>query len=133
MIGPEIMVRLEQARHYIGYVQIAYRVSIGAMVALILGIIFLHRRVKGATRSIGGPCLTCGISALVFTLVIKHLVGIQMAQFPLPAQLQAWLPQFINDLLAPMRMYGIGLLVTGIALLIVSVAYKRRQPSVNQE
>ena len=133
MIGPEIMVRLEQARHYIGYVQIAYWAAIGAMIALILGIIFLHRRVKGATRLIGGPCLSCGISALVGTLVIKYFVGAMLTQIDLPTQLQTWLPQFLNDLLAPMQMYGIGLVVAGVALLIVSVAYKRRQPSVNQE
>jgi len=133
MIGPEIMVRLEQARHYIGYVQIAYRVAIGAMIALILGIIFLHRRVKGATRSIGGPCLSCGICALVGTLVTKHFARTMLTQIDLPTQLQAWLPQFLNDLLAPVQMYGIGFMVAGVALLIVSVAYKRRQPSVYQE
>jgi len=34
--------------------------------------------------------------------------------------------------LAPVKMYGIGLMATGIALLVVSVVYKRRQPSAEQ-
>ena len=130
MISPEIMARLEQARRYIGYLQLAYRISIGAMIAIIVGLVFLHRRVKGATRSIGIPCLTCGISIYVSTVVIKYLAGMQMIQIGLPAQLQAWLPQFLNDALAPMQMFGIGLTVTGVALIIVSVVYKRRQSSV---
>jgi multidrug transporter EmrE-like cation transporter len=130
MISPEIMARLEQARRYIGYLQLAYRISIGAMIAIIVGLVFLHRRVKGATRSIGIPCLTCGISIYVSTVVIKYLAGMQMIQIGLPAQLQAWLPQFLNDSLAPMQMFGIGLMVAGTALLVVSVVYKRHQPSV---
>lgn len=132
MIGPEIMAPLEQARRYIGYLQIAYRVAIGAIAAIIVGLIFLHRRVRGATRSIGIPCLSCGIFALVVTFIARHFVGTLITQIDLPAQLQAWLPQFLNDTLAPMQMYGIGLMVTGTALIIVSVVYKRRQSSVYQ-
>ncbi len=130
MISPEIMARLEQARRYIGYLQIAYRVAIGAMIAIIVGLVFLHRRVRGATRSIGIPCLTCGISTYVSTVVIKYFAGMQMIQIGLPAQLQAWLPQFLNDALAPLQMFGIGLMAAGTALLIVSVVYKRHQSSV---
>jgi len=130
MIGPEIMARLEQARRYIGYLQLAYRVSIGAMIAIIVGLVFLHREVRGATRSIGVPCLTCGISTYVSTVVIKYFAGRQVAQFGLPAQLQAWLPQFLSDALAPLQMLGIGLMVAGTALLIVSFVYKRHQASV---
>ena len=126
MISPEIMARLEQARRYIGYLQLAYRISIGAMIAIIVGLVFLHRRVKGATRSIGIPCLSCGIFALVVTLVIKGFARVGIAQADLPTQLQAWLPQFVNDVFAPAQMYGIGLTVTGVALIIVSVVYKRR-------
>ena len=141
MMSPEAMGMLEQARRYIGYEQLAYRISIGAMIGIIVGLIFLHRRVKGAARSIGASCLSCGIPAFVFPfvfplvlpLVLGILVGIFMPQL-LPsiqflAQPQGWLLQFINGLLAPMKMYGIGLMATGIALLVVSVVYKRRQPS----
>jgi hypothetical protein len=126
VIGPEIMARLEQARRYIGYLQLAYRISIGAMIAIIVGLVFLHREVKGATRSIGIPCLTCGISIYISTVVIKHFVGRQMVPVGLPAQFQDWLPRFLSDVLAPLQMFGIVLMVVGTALLIVSLAYKRR-------
>jgi len=123
---------LEQVRHYIGYLQIAYRVAIGATIAIIVGLVFLYRQVKGATRAIGIPCLICGISTYVSTVVIKYFVGRQIVPVGLPAQLQAWLPRFINDALAPMQMFGIGLMVAGTTLLIVSFVYKRRQPSAYQ-
>ena len=131
MIGAEAMGTLEQVRHYIGYLQIAYRVAIGATIAIIVGLVFLHRRVKGATRSIGIPCLICGIVTYVGTVVIKNLVGAQLAPVNLPAQLRVWLPQFLNNSLAPLQMFGIGLMVAGTALLIVSFVYKRR-PSAYQ-
>jgi len=132
MIGPETMRTLEQIRRYIGYLQIAYRAAIGATIAIIVGLVFLYRQVKGATRSIGIPCLTCGIVTYVGTVVIKNLVGAQLAQVSLPAQLRAWLPQFLDNSLAPLQMFGIGLMVAGTTLLIVSVVYKRRRASANQ-
>jgi len=129
-ISPEIMPLLEQARRYIGYLQIAYRAVMVALPLLIMGIILLDRRVKGATRWIGIPCLVCGIFAYVSNLIARYFVGIYIPQLGLPVQLQAWLPHFLDRCLAPMQIYGIVLMATGTALLIVSFVYKRRQPEV---
>jgi len=126
-ISLEIMPLLEQARRYIGYLQIAYGVLIGATAALVTGMILLNRRVKGATLWLGIPCLICGIFVYVSTFVIKRLAGLLMAQLSLPVQLQDWLPQFLTDSLAPLEVYGIVLMAVGAALLIVSVAYRRGQ------
>jgi len=126
-ISLEIMPLLEQARRYIGYLQIAYGVLIGATAALVTGIILLNRRVKGATLWLGIPCLICGIFVYVSTFVIKRLAGLLMAQLSLPVQLQDWLPQFLTDSLAPLEVYGIVLMAVGTALLIVSVVYRRGQ------
>jgi len=126
-ISLEIMPHLEQARRYIGYLQIAYGVLIGATAALVAGIILLNRRVKGATLWLGVPCLICGIFVYVSTFVSKRLAGLLMVQLSLPVQLQDWLPQFLTDSLAPLEVYGIVLMAVGAALLIVSVAYRRGQ------
>ena len=126
-ISLEIMPLLEQARRYIGYLQVAYGVLIGATAALVAGIILLNRRVKGATLWLGIPCLICGIFAYVSTFVIKRLAGLLMVQLSLPVQLQDWLPQFLTDSLAPLEVYGIVLMAVGTALLIVSVVYRRGQ------
>ena len=126
-ISLEIMPLLEQARRYIGYLQIAYGVLIGATAALVTGMILLNRRVKGTTLWLGIPCLICGIFVYVSTFVIKRLAGLLMVQLSLPVQLQDWLPQFLTDSLAPLEVYGIVLMAVGTALLIVSVVYRRGQ------
>jgi len=133
MMSPETMDMLEQARRYIGYEQLAYRISMGAMIGIIVGLVFLHRRVKGAARSIGIPCLSCGIPYFVATLLAGGFATMLLAQLPPSPQLQGWLMQSINDLLAPLRMYSIGLMATGIALLVVSFVYKERRPSAETE
>lgn len=133
MMSPETMDMLEEARRYIGYEQLAYRISIGAMIGIIVGLVFLHRRVKGAARSIGIPCLSCGIPAFVGTLLAGSFATMLLAQLPPSPQLQGWLMQSINDLLAPLRMYSIGLMATGIALLVVSFVYKERRPPAETE
>ena len=133
MMSPETMDMIEEARRYIGYEQLAYRISIGAMIGVIVGLVFLHRRVKGAARSIGIPCLSCGIPAFVGTLLAGGFATMLLAQLPPSPQLQGWLMQSINDLLAPLRMYSIGLMATGIALLVLSFVYKERRPPAETE
>ena len=129
MISPDIMDILEQARLYVGYLQLAYRISIGVMIGTIVGLAFLHRRVRGATRSIGIPFLISGISAFVGAIVAGRFAASMIAGVELPAQFQTWTLQFMSDVLAPMRTLGIGFMAVGIALLIVSVVYKRRESS----
>ena len=121
---------LEQARQYIGYVQTGYKALIGFILLLILGIIFINRQVRGATCGLGVIFLTYGAVEYVGIFVAKYFAGAQLAQFPIPSQLQAWIPQLLNDFLAPLQMFSLGLLAAGVVLLIVSFAYKPRQPSV---
>lgn len=125
-MDPEIMPALAQARRYIGYFQITYWALIISTALFIMGIILLDRRVRGATRWIGIPCLISGIVSYVGTFILSNFAAGLMAQLELPVQLQDWLLQLINDSLDPMRIYGIVMMAVGTALLIVSVAYKRR-------
>ncbi len=127
-LSPDIMPVLTQARRYIGYFQTIYWALIASTALLIMGIILLNRRVRGATRWIGIPCLISGIVSYAGTFIISHFAGAQIAQLGLPSQLQAWLPQLLNDSLAPLRIYGIVLMAVGTALLIVSFVYRRHHP-----
>jgi len=129
-ISPDIMNMLGQARIYIGYLQTAYKISIGVMIGSILGLIFLHRRdrrVRGATRSIGVPFLISGIIGMIAVMFAGRFTDDLIAGAGLPAELQGWMIQLVSDVFDPMRMLSIAFLATGIALLIVSVAYKRGQ------
>jgi len=124
-LSPDIMPVLTQVRRYIGYLQTIYWALIASTALLIMGIILLNRRVRGATRWIGIPCLISGIVSYAGTFIISHFVRGLMAQIELPSQLQAWLPQLFNDSLAPLQIYGIVLMAVGTALLIVSFVYRR--------
>jgi len=120
---------LEQGREVISYFQLGYNLLIGFMLLLILGIILIHRQVKGATRGLGITFLTFGALELIGIFVAKYFAELQLAQLPpIPSPLQTWLPQFLNNCLAPLQVLSIGLIVGGVALLIVSFVYRPRQP-----
>jgi len=124
---------LEPARQYIGYFQLGYKLLIGFILLLILGIILINRQVRSSTRKLGAIFLTYGAFEYAGVLLAKRFAGAQLAQLPLPSPLQAWLPpwlpQLLGDFLAPLQMLSLGLLIGGIVLLIVSFVYKPRQPS----
>ncbi|HEY92846.1 MAG TPA: hypothetical protein G4O17_03770 [Dehalococcoidia bacterium] len=120
---------LEQARQYIGYFQLGYKILIGFTLLLILGIVLINRQVKGATRGIGIPFLTCGALSYIGILIAKNIIRKLLMRLDIPAQFQPLLPQLLSDFLAPLQWFSLGLFISGIALIIVSFIYKPRQPS----
>ena len=122
---------LEQARLYVGYFQLGYKLLIGFILLLILGIILINRRVMNSTRELGIIFLTYGAFEYAGIFIAKHFAGTQLAQLPpIPSQLQAWLPQLLNDFLAPLQMFSLGLLIGGVVLIAISFVYDRlRQPA----
>ena len=134
IISPEVMTTLEQVRQYIGYFQIGYQALIAFILILIAGIILIHRQVRGATRRLGITFLTYGVPGYVGIFVAKYFAGAQLTQLTtqlgFPASLQAGLPQLVDDFLAPLEMFSLGILIGGVALLVASFVYKRREPSL---
>ena len=129
----EVEVVLEQGREIIGYVQLTYKALIGLILLLILCIILINRQVRKTTRGIGISFLTCGVIEYAGIFFIKRFAPTQIAQFDIPSYLRGWLPQFLDNFLAPLEMFSIGLMAGGVALLIVSFVYKPRQPSLPEE
>lgn len=127
--GPEVQDRLEQAKQAVSYLQLAYKALIGFMLFLILCIILIHRQVKPATRGLGTTFLIYGAFEYAGIFLAKHFIEPQLTQLEIPSPLQEWLPQFLADFLAPLEMFSIGLMIAGAILIIVSIAYKPRQPS----
>lgn len=128
LVTPEVIAQLEQVKQYIGYLHLAYNALIGLILLLILGIVLINRQVRGSTRSLGSTFLTCGALSYAGVLVAKNIAGTQLTQLDMPVYLQALIPQFLADTLAPLEMYGIGLLAAGVVLLVVSFVYKRGEP-----
>ncbi len=129
-LDPETVTTLEQIRQSIGHFQLGYKLLIGFILLLILGITLIIREVRAATRDLGITFLTCGVIIYLGNLAIKYFVQVSLTQLPLPTQLQTLVPQLLSDSLVPLDMYSIGLAAIGILMLIVSFVYKPRQSEI---
>jgi len=119
---------LEQAKKYVGYFQLGYKLLIGFIVLLTAGIVLLNRQVRSATRKVGIIFLTYGVLWFAGILVAKYFI--KKAQLPwaeVAPSLEAQLPRLVNDFSASLQWFSLGLLIGGVALLIVSFVYKPRQ------
>lgn len=132
-IPPEVMAPLLQARQYIGYIQTYYYPFIGFMVLLVILIILLHRNVKGATRSLGITFLIYGAIEYAGIWATGYFAPTYLPMVEIPSSLQMWLTGFVNDLLAPLQTFSIGLMAAGAALIIVSIVYPRLRPAEEVE
>ncbi len=120
---------LEPARQYVGYFQLGYKLLIVFMLLLVLGFVLISREVKYITRRLGIPLLTYGALWYAGIFVAKYFAVTQLPLPEIPASLQTWMTQLIENSLAPMQTLSLGLLIGGIALIVVSFVYKPRQPS----
>ena len=126
-LDPSVIAQLEQVKQVVGYFHLGYNALIGLILLLILGIVLIKREVRGSTRSLGSTFLSCGVFSYASVFITKNVVGTQLTQPDMPVYLQTRIPQFLADTLAPLEMYGIGLLAVGVVLLVVSFVYKPRQ------
>ncbi|MBA7667158.1 hypothetical protein ES703_75243 [subsurface metagenome] len=126
-LPPDVLAILEQVRQGMDYYQLGYKALIGFMLLLVLGIILISRQVRDITRRLGIPCLTYGAFGYVGIFVAKYFAERQLPLLDVPASLETWIPQFVNNLLAPLETFCLGLLIGGIVLIIVSIVYRRRQ------
>lgn len=120
---------LRQIREYVGYVRLAYILSIIVSALLVAGIALIYRDVKRSTRTLGIVFLASGLVVLAVALIGKNVGGEQILQamHAAPPQLQVWASQVLVNLLAPLQLLGIGFIASGIALLVVSFVYRSRR------
>ncbi|MCK4331808.1 MAG: hypothetical protein KAW81_04530, partial [Dehalococcoidia bacterium] len=123
-LGPEIMAGLEQARQIVGYIAIGYKVLIGIAVLLVLLVAMVHWwQPKPIARSVGIVFIVVGISFTLATLLSRFIpaaIGGLAGQSDILFELQPKLSQLVTDVIAPLQMYGIGFLIAGIALIVIS-------------
>jgi len=132
--GSEVQSILEQVRGAIGYFELAYIVLIGLIPLLILGIVLLSRPVRTGLRRLGIIFLVYGVLQYIGVFIITHLAGTQLTQFDLPfSALQSWLPLFLSDLFAPVKIFSIGVAAAGVVLIIVGVVPWGRKPTDQQQ
>jgi len=121
---------LVQAREYVSYFQLGYKLLIAFIVLLIAGIILLNREVRSSTRKLGSTFLTYGILWFAGILVAKYFTRTFIAQIDIPSSyLKELLPQLVSDFAAPLQMLSLGLLIGGVVLIVVSFVYPKWRQS----
>ncbi len=131
--GSQVMTQLEQAKQIVGYIETAYRYLIAAAILLVLLIALAHWwQPKPITRSIGITFILVGVACILVPLLdylIIQVLSQVIGSSGVLSGLQAKLPQLAADLTAPVRTYGIGFLISGIALIVISVLFGAKQVS----
>ena len=136
--GSQVMTQLQQVKKIVGYIDTAYKVMIAAAILLVLLIALAHWwQPKPITRSIGITFILVGVACILGPLldyliiqVLSQIIG----SSSILSGLQTKLPQLAADLTAPVRSYGIGFLISGIALIVISVLFGSKQvsPGISQ-
>jgi hypothetical protein len=126
----EAETQMKMVRPYIGYYQMGYWVLI-VFILLLIGCIYLiYRSLKAASSMVGKYFLTIGIEGIVIFLAAKYLGGSYLPSLQgVPAALQDWLPQLLDDIMKPELIIGIVFAVIGLALVIFVMLYKRAKKS----
>ncbi|MDD5082130.1 MAG: hypothetical protein PHU08_02025 [Dehalococcoidales bacterium] len=117
--------RLTEARQYVGYFRSGYILLIVLIALLILGIILVSHQINTSAIILGIIFLVGGAIQMAGFFLTKNFISGQLPPSPdMPAALWPWLPQVFNDALKPLLIFGIGLLVMGVVLVVFSLVYK---------
>jgi len=132
-VGSQIMAQLQQIKEIIGYINTAYKALIIAAVVLVLLIALVHWwQPKPITRSAGITFILVGVACILGSLLdvlISQVLSRLVGESSILLGLQSKLPQLAGDLVAPMKMYGIGFLVSGIVLIVISILFRTPETS----
>jgi len=122
-IPADVMDQLLMAREYIGYFQAGFYWLIFIMVVL-AGLIFLvNWNVRNACRALGIDLIVFGALDLIGVIAARLANPLDMIP-DMPATFESWLTALYNDVLSIMMWFSIGILIIGIALLVVSFVVK---------
>jgi hypothetical protein len=125
----------ELMRQGIGYFKLVYVLLIVFILVLIVGIVLISRDVKYITRSLGISLIIYGAIEFIGILVTRYVIWkftplSDLALSDVPSSLEPWIQQFISNLVEPLQWFSLGMLIVGVALVVVSYVYKREQPSL---
>lgn len=127
MLPLEVKNAFQEVRHYARYYQPAYWGLIGIIILFILFIFLLQGNLKGTTRSLGITFLLYGALEFAGLWVIRNYTAPFLKIPDIPTTLQSWIPQVLNDVLAPLQTFSLGLLGAGIILIGASFFFRREE------
>jgi hypothetical protein len=124
-IPADTMEALETARQWIGIFKTVFYALIGFIILLIAGIILIYRNVKASTRSLSVTFLIYGAVEFAVVMAARFIVPNYLPTDDVPASLQNFINDVYVSVLAPLQWFSLGILIAGVALLLVSIFYKR--------
>ena len=116
---------LEEARDYVGWFITGYWILIVVIAVLILAIIAIHHRVKGASLHLGIMFLVLGTIECIAVFVGRGIASSIIAEQDIPAAVQHLPDKLITDVTSPLAALSIGLIVLGVILIAASIVYPR--------
>jgi hypothetical protein len=125
--GRDIQQMLARISLTVGYFILGYRVLIGLIVFLIMGLFLFIRPVWKAVQILGIIALCAGLVQLILYFAIIGITSYELTQFTLPPALQAWLPSLINDFLLSLVVVSIIILLIGIILIVISRKHRNQK------
>lgn len=140
LLGPDLPAQITEAlssaqatlgevRQIVSQFQLGYKLVIASLILFTASIVLIYRRVRAASRHLGIVFLIGGIFELIAMLFARNLAAAQIAGniAEMPAALQSWIPQLLNDILMPLQIFSIAFLVGGIALIVASIVYRAKR------
>lgn len=123
-MGPEITAPLQQARQIVSYIALGYKALIGLALLLVLLIALIQWwYIKPIALYVGIPLTIAGALSLLGTIAARSFIP-QAIPVEIPPEIMSRLLQLIADFTSPLQIYGIGLLIAGIGLIVLSFKLK---------
>jgi hypothetical protein len=129
-LSPEDMQLVLNVKNYLSYFQIGYYALIALMILMALGIILINRNLKQTSLSLGINLSLYGALEVAGIILARHydLMG-YMPSMSTPT-LSNWLSGLANGMLSPMLTFGIGILIAGAVLIILSFFFKQKAEEI---
>jgi len=135
VVGSQVMAQLQQIKQIVDYIDTVYKALIIVAVVLVLLIALVHWwQPKPITRSIGITFILVGVACVVGSLLdvwIVQALSRLAGESSMLLGLEVKLPQLAADFTAPVRMYGIGFLVSGVVMVVISFLF--RSPEIRPD
>lgn len=127
-IPDEVMDGILEARKYLGYFRTGFWGLIGFMVLLVAGVILIHRNVKAPSLSLGITTAFYGAITFIGVLVARSINPMQYVSdsSEIPASVETLIHDIPRDIMAPLQWFSLGILIIGVALIVLSILYRPR-------
>jgi hypothetical protein len=131
-IPADVMQQLQKAKQYIGYFRSGYCGLIIFMLLLAAGIFLVYRNIWEPSRTLGIDLTLFGVLDLAGALVARNIDPMDYIN-DIPPSLGTWIAGLYNDVIRISLVLSIVVLVIGIALIVISFVFKKKEVVEEQD